>query len=68
MESKTLNERGLAHLRHPDGQCFGLTQRVRVILTPKDRVKEREFTTYVDRAKPAWCNRVLIRSSSNVYN
>lgn len=68
VESKVLAERIPEHLRHPDGLWFGLTKRARIILRSKDRVPEGEITTYEDLAKPEWKGRVLIRSSSNVYN
>jgi len=66
--SSVLSERVPASLRHPDGLWFGLTKRARIILRSKDRVEEGEITSYEDLAKPEWKGRVLIRSSSNVYN
>ena len=68
VNSSVLEERVPANLRHPDGLWFGLTQRVRVILASKDRVEDGAITSYEDLAKPEWKNRVLIRSSSNIYN
>ena len=68
VKSNVLAERVPSHLRHPEGLWFGLTQRVRVILASKARVKPDEITRYEDLAKPKWRKRVLIRSSSNVYN
>lgn len=68
VSSSVLEERVPENLRHPDGLWFGLTQRVRVILVSKDRVEEGAITSYEDLAKPEWKNRVLIRSSSNIYN
>jgi len=66
--SKLLSERIPANLRHPKGLWFGLTKRARIILRAKDRVKAGEISSYEDLAKPEWKGRVLIRSSSNVYN
>jgi len=66
--SNILSKRVPANLRHPKGLWFGLTKRARIILRSKDRVKEGEITSYEDLAKPEWKGRVLIRSSSNVYN
>ena len=68
VNSSVLEERVPGNLRHPDGLWFGLTQRVRVILVSKDRVEDGAITSYEDLAKPEWKNRVLIRSSSNIYN
>lgn len=66
--SEILEERIPASLRHPDGLWFGLTKRARVIVYAKDRVQADEITNYEDLADPKWKGRVLIRSSSNVYN
>ena len=68
ISSKRLMTRVPANLRHPKGLWFGLTKRARIILRSKERVKEGEITSYEDLAKPKWKGRVLIRSSSNVYN
>lgn len=66
--SETLEARLPAHLRHPDGLWFGLTKRARVIVFAKDRVEQGAIATYEELADPMWKGRVLIRSSSNVYN
>ena len=68
VSSPILTQRIPASLRHPDGLWFGLTKRARIILRSKDRVKEGEIRSYEDLAKPEWKGRVLIRSSTNVYN
>lgn len=54
--------------RHPDGLWFGLTERVRVIVASNDRVSEDAPNSYEDLADPRWQGRLLVRSSSNVYN
>lgn len=56
------------HLRHPDGLWFGLTQRARVIMYHKDRVNPTDLSTYEDLVDPNWRGRILIRSSTNIYN
>lgn len=66
--SEVLAERIPANLRHPDGLWFGLTKRARVIVYAKDRVNPEELSRYEDLADAKWKGRVLIRSSSNVYN
>ncbi len=66
--SETLESRVPAHLRHPDGLWFGLTKRARVIVYAKDRVEADAITRYEELADPKWKGRVLIRSSSNIYN
>ena len=57
-----------AHLRDPEGSWFGLTQRARVIVYHPDRVSPDELSTYADLTHPMWAGRILIRSSSNIYN
>ena len=56
------------HLRDPEGHWFGLTQRARVIVYHPDRVSPEELSTYADLTHPRWEGRILIRSSSNIYN
>ena len=57
-----------AHLRDPEGHWFGLTQRARVIVYHPDRVSPDELSTYAELTHPMWQGRILIRSSSNIYN
>ena len=66
--SEILESRIPENLRHPEGLWFGLTKRARVIVYAKDRVQPDEISTYEDLADPKWKGRVLIRSSSNIYN
>ena len=67
VHSAVLEERIPAHLRHPDGHWFGLSQRARVIFYAKDRVANPP-QTYEALADPAYKGMICIRSSSNVYN
>lgn len=66
--SPTLEETVPEHLREPEGHWFGLAKRARVLIYPKDRVQPSELSTYEALADPEWKGRVLVRSSSNVYN
>jgi len=68
VQSKILEERVPANLRHPDGLWFGFSQRARLIFYDKKRIKAGEIGTYEDLADPKWRGQVCIRSSSNVYN
>ncbi|MBD3884891.1 Fe(3+) ABC transporter substrate-binding protein [Phormidium tenue FACHB-886] len=56
------------NLRHPEGQWFGFSKRARVIMYHKDRVNPAELSTYEGLADPKWRGRLLVRSSTNVYN
>lgn len=68
VKSTVLQDRIPAHLRDPDGQWFGLTQRARIIVYAKDRVKPSELSTYEALADPKWRGRIVARSSGNIYN
>ena len=57
-----------AHLQDVDNQWFGLTKRARIIAYAKDRVAPEELSTYEDLVDKKWKGKLLIRSSSNIYN
>ncbi len=57
-----------SHLKDEDNHWFGLTKRARIIAYVKDRVKPEELSTYEDLATNKWNDRILIRSSENIYN
>lgn len=66
--STVLTQAVPANLRDPDGHWFGLSKRARVIMYSKDRVNPSELSTYEDLADPKWRGRLLVRSSTHVYN
>ena len=66
--SEALASRIPANLRDPDGNWFGFSTRARVLLVAKAKVAEGAIRTYEDLADPKWKGKVLIRSSTNVYN
>lgn len=68
VESDILEERIPANLRHPDGLWYGFSKRARVIMYNRDRVNPSELSTYEALTDPKWQGRILIRSSSNIYN
>jgi iron(III) transport system substrate-binding protein len=68
ISSAVLNERVPANLRDPEGHWFGLTRRARVIMYSTERVNPADLSTYEALADPKWRGKILIRSSSNVYN
>lgn len=67
-DSAVLRANVPAHLRDPGGHWFGLTRRARVIVYHPERVAPAELSTYADLTHPRWDGRILIRSSSNIYN
>ena len=54
--------------RDPEGQWFGLTVRARMIAYAKERVQPDALSTYEDLADEKWKGKILVRSSSNIYN
>lgn len=68
IKSATLEKNIPANLREPGGHWFGLSTRARVIMYHKDRVKPEQLSTYEDIADPKWKGKLLVRSSTNVYN
>lgn len=57
-----------AHLRDPQGLWYGMAMRARIIAYAKDRVDPATLSTYEALADPAFKGKVLVRSSTNVYN
>ena len=68
VDSDALEAAVPASLRHPEGEWFGLTRRVRAIVYNEDAVDPSELSTYRDLADDRWEGRVCIRSSGNIYN
>lgn len=68
VSSSTLNSKIPANLRSPENLWFGFSKRARVIMYNKDQVEASELSTYEDLATDKWRNKILIRSSSNIYN
>lgn len=68
VDSEVLRENVPENLRDRDGRWFGLARRARVIAYHVDRVDPSELSTYEALVDPAWRDRILVRSSSNVYN
>jgi len=54
--------------RDPEGTWFGLGIRARPILYVEGKVKPEELSTYENLADPKWKGRILVRSSSHIYN
>ncbi len=68
VKTETLVNSVPAHLRHPQGLWYGLTRRARIVVYAKDRVDPTQLSTYEALAEPQWKGRLLVRSSSNIYN
>ena len=68
VDSAMLSERIPAHLRHPEGEWFGLSKRARVIAHKKDMALPAGSGTYEALADEAFRGQVCMRSSGNIYN
>jgi len=68
VDSEVLRAAVPAAYRDPDGTWYGLSLRARVIVYALDRVSRESLSTYEALADGEWSDRVLVRSSSNVYN
>ncbi len=66
--SSVLNQRIPGNLRHPQGKWYGLSKRARIIVYNRDRINPTQLSTYEDLANAKWKGKLLVRSSSNVYN
>ncbi len=56
------------NLRDKDNQWFGLTVRARVLVYPKAKINPAQLSTYEDLTDAKWKGRILVRSSTNIYN
>lgn len=68
IESEILEKSIPSYLQDIDNQWFGITKRARIIAYAKDRVKPEELSSYEDLVAEKWKGKILIRSSSNIYN
>ena len=68
ISSTVLSQQIPENLQHPDGKWFGFSKRARVIMYNKSMVNPSELSTYEDLADPKWRDKILIRSSDNIYN
>jgi iron(III) transport system substrate-binding protein len=68
VDSAALRAAVPAAYRDPGGTWYGLSLRARVIVYAPDRVSAESLTTYEALADEVWADRVLVRSSGNVYN
>jgi iron(III) transport system substrate-binding protein len=68
LQSNVVNENVPANLRDKDNHWIGLSTRARVIAYSKERVKPEQLSTYEDLATEKWKGKVLVRSSTSLYN
>jgi iron(III) transport system substrate-binding protein len=68
VNSTILQQQIPASLRHPQGHWFGFSKRARVIVYNKNKVSKSQLSTYEDLATSKWKGKIVVRSSTNVYN
>jgi len=68
VNSDTVNAQVAEKYRDKDNQWIGLSTRARIIAYSKERVKPEQLSTYEDLASDKWKGKVLVRSSSSMYN
>jgi iron(III) transport system substrate-binding protein len=66
--SRILDERIPAELRHPEGLWYGFSLRARPIFYAKGKVDPAKLRDYEDLADPGNKGKICVRSSSAVYN
>lgn len=68
VNSEFLNKAVPSHLKAENNEWFALTKRARVFAYAKDRVTPEQLSTYENLASDTWKNKILVRSSNNIYN
>lgn len=66
--SDKLNKIVPDYLKDVDNQWYSLTKRARVVVYAKDRVNPESLSSYDSLVENKWHKKLLIRSSSNIYN
>lgn len=66
--SPTIDANVPKSLRDTENYWIGLSTRARVIAYSKDRVKPEQLSTYEDLASATWQGKLLVRSSTSLYN
>jgi len=69
VDSPVLAQAIPAHLRDPESTWFGFSKRARVIVYNREKMALADAPkSYEELADPRWKGKLLIRSSSNIYN
>lgn len=68
VNSDVINENVPEKFRDADNNWIGIATRARIIAYAKDRVKPEDLSTYEDLATDKWAGKVLVRSSTSMYN
>ncbi len=68
IDSATLTNLVPSNYRDKDNHWFGVSLRARLLVYNKNKVNLSDLNGYLDLANDKWANRILVRSSNNVYN
>ncbi|MFY3792720.1 Fe(3+) ABC transporter substrate-binding protein [Ureibacillus sp. MALMAid1270] len=68
VSSDIINENVPENLRDVDNNWIGMATRARIIAYSKERVSPEELSTYEDLTSEKWKDRLLVRSSTSLYN
>ena len=68
IESSTLANLIPSSYRDKDNYWFGVSLRARLLVYNRNSINKSDLNGYIDLAKDKWKNKILVRSSSNVYN
>ncbi|QVK17691.1 Fe(3+) ABC transporter substrate-binding protein [Mycoplasmatota bacterium] len=68
ISSETLEINIPDNLQDSENYWYGLTVRARVMVYAKDRINPEDLSTYEDLSSDKWKGKILVRSSSNIYN
>lgn len=66
--SETIDKNVPKNLRDVDNNWIGLATRARIIAYSKDRVTPDQLSTYEDLTSDKWKGKLLVRSSTSLYN
>ncbi len=68
VDSSILHNNIPSRYRDIDSMWFGLTKRARILVYNPEKVSEEELSSYEALTKEMWRGRIVIRSSTNIYN
>ncbi|MBL1208786.1 Fe(3+) ABC transporter substrate-binding protein [Geminocystis sp. GBBB08] len=69
VNSSVLNQRIPPNLRDTvKNEWFGFSTRVRVIMYRKGKINPSQLSTYEDLGNPKWRGKLIMRTSTNIYN
>ena len=57
-----------SNYRDEENYWFGVSLRARLLVYNRNSISESDLNGYIDLANDKWKNKILVRSSSNVYN